>query len=144
MIHTFTPARMIFLAERKKSRFISLRMHGRDSVSLLSWNMKTFFYTRYQEQLMSPWQLFQRRHYLLQVESETNYQSSRNMPDGHAGHVRQTYADVQQRALTLPILSGRFQYMKNVRHGRQKLPDMFADHELRKMSSRGSKCPAEN
>ncbi len=56
---------------------------------------------------------------------------------GHARHVR-------QRALTLPdVLSCRFQYMENGRQGRQELPDIFADHQLRKMSSRGSKCPAD-
>ncbi len=45
----------------------------------------------------------------------------------YARHVRQTSADVRQRTLTLPdILSGRFQYMKNVRQGRQELPDIFA------------------
>ena len=71
---------------------------------------------------------------------------------GHAGHVRQTSADARQRTLTLPdILSGRFQYMKNVRQGRQELPDIFADHELKKCpagdqnvrQSIEGKCPAD-
>ncbi len=41
---------------------------------------------------------------------------------GHAGHVRQTSADVRQRDPTLPdILSGRVQYTENVRQGRKEL-----------------------
>ncbi len=63
---------------------------------------------------------------------------------GHAGHVRQTAADVRQRDQTLPdILSSRVQYTWNVWQGKQKWPMIFASHQLGKMSDSGSKCPAE-
>ncbi len=66
--------------------------------------------------------------------------SSQNMPD-----IRQTFANVWQRALTLPdILSSRAHNMETVWQGRPELPDIFAGHWPRKMSGRGSKCPAEH
>ncbi len=59
----------------------------------------------------------------------------------YAGHVRQTSADVKQSAPTLPdILSSRFQCRENVQQERKEFPG----HQLRKMSDRGSKCPAEH
>ena len=64
---------------------------------------------------------------------------------GHAGHVRQTSADVRQRAQTLPdILSSRVQYTENVWQGKQEWPLIFTRHQLGKMSDMGSKCPAEH
>ena len=56
---------------------------------------------------------------------------------GHAGHVRQTFADVRQRAPTLPdILSDRGQYTETVKQGELGLPDICVSHQLRKMSGR--------
>ncbi len=50
---------------------------------------------------------------------------------GHAGHVRQSFADVQQRALTLPdILSSRIQYLPVI--------------NWEKCLAWGSKCPIEH
>ncbi len=63
---------------------------------------------------------------------------------GHAGHVRQSFADVRQRALTLPdILSGRIQYSlvinwvkclagdQNVRQSIEGLSDILSGrHEI--------------
>ena len=64
---------------------------------------------------------------------------------GHARHVRQTSADVRQRAQALPdILSSRVQYTENVKQGKQEWPLIFASHQLGKMSDKSSKCPAEH
>ena len=57
---------------------------------------------------------------------------------------RKTSADVRQRAETLPdILSSRVRNTYNIRQGKQEWPQIFASHQLWKMSDRCSKCPAE-
>ncbi len=54
---------------------------------------------------------------------------------GHAEHVRQTSAD---------DIAGHFFRQVSIHEKCPASETRIADHELKKMSSRGSKCPAEH